>query len=128
MKPAPSPAVESWLRRQATSELFTTAVTQAEILYGAALLPKGKRRSSLEAAVTSIFEYDFSTRILPFDAEAAFLFAKVMVLRRAGGRPMAAFDAQIAAIALSRKAELATRDTADFEGCGVTLRNPWTEA
>jgi predicted nucleic acid-binding protein len=89
------------------------------------LLPKGKRKSGLEAMVAAIFEQDFDARILPFDTEAAREFPKIAAARRAAGRPIAEFDAQIAAIAQSRGAALATRNIANFDGCGVPLFNPW---
>ena len=34
-------------------------------------------------------------------------------------------DAQIAAIARSRGAALATRNVADFQGCGIAIVDPW---
>ena len=71
---------------------------------------------------------DFSGRILPFDSAAAIAFAKIAVERREAGRPISQPDAQIAAIALSRGASLATRIVLDFEGCGVEIINPWRMA
>jgi hypothetical protein len=120
--------VIAWLSRQPSSRLFTTTVTQAEILYGVELLPNGKRKSRLQTMVTAVFEQDFGARILPFDSEGARVFSKVASFSRAAGRPMAAFDAQIAAIAQSRRAALATRNVSHFEHCGVTLFNPWLDA
>ncbi len=125
LKPAPSTQVIAWLSKQPGLQLFTTSVTQAEILYGVELLPKGKRKSKLESMVAAIFEQDFRDRILPFDTEAARIFPKIAASRRAAGRPMAEFDAQITAIAQSRVAGLATRNIADFEDCSIALINPW---
>ena len=68
----------------------------------------------------------FAGRILPFDVEPARVFARIKAERRASGRPVAALDAQIAAIAVSHGAALATRNTPDFEGCGIQLMNPWS--
>jgi hypothetical protein len=101
-------------------------VTQAEILYGLQLLLKGKRRTALECAIGAIFEEDFAHRILPFDSDAAHVFPDIAVARRAMGRPISQFDGQIAAIARSRGAKLATHNTQDFEHCGITLVNPWS--
>ena len=77
----------------------------------------------MEAEV--VFIQDFAGRILPFDEGAAREFPAIAAGRRAQGRPIAGLDAQIAAVARSRNALLATRNTADFEGCGVRLANPW---
>jgi toxin FitB len=75
-----------------------------------------------------MFAEDFAGRILPFDEEAARAFPQISAGRRAAGRPIAEFDAEIAAIARSRGAILATRNIADFEGCGVRLVNPWHDS
>jgi predicted nucleic acid-binding protein len=97
----------------------------AEILFGIELLPRGKRRDKLFAQAQAMFVEDFAGRILPFDEEAARAFPSIAANRRAQGRPIADYEAQIAAIALSSDATLATRNIADFEGCGVRLVNPW---
>lgn len=127
MKPAPSPRVLRWLGQFPASRLFTTAITQAEILYGLELLPKGKRRSALQSAVEAMFAEDFVGRILPFDGEAARVFPQIAFARRALGRPVTQFDTQIAAIARTRGAAIATRNTPDFENCGIPVLNPWLD-
>jgi predicted nucleic acid-binding protein len=125
MQPSPSPRVLNWWSQQQTGELFTSTVSMAEILYGIELLPKGKRRDRLLAEAAAMFNEDFAGRILPFDEEAARAFAEIAAARRTLGRPIAEFDAQIAAIARTHRAALATRNPSDFEACGVRLVNPW---
>jgi predicted nucleic acid-binding protein len=125
MQPSPLPRVLDWWSQQQTGELFTSAVSEAEILYGIELLPKGKRRDRLLAEAEAMFSEDFAGRILPFDEEAARVFAEIAAGRRTQGRAIAEFDAQIAAIARTHRAALATRNTTDFEACGVRLVNPW---
>lgn len=125
MKPAPSPQVVHWFGQYPALRLFTTAITQAEILYGLELLPKGKRRSALQSAVTAMFAEEFAGRVLAFDSDAALVFPQIACARRALGRPVTQFDTQIAAIAYARGAAVATRNTDDFDGCGITVLNPW---
>ena len=126
MKPVPAAEVLQWLAGQPAARQFTTSISQAEILYGLEIMPKGKRRAVLQSAADAMFESVFAGRILPFDADAARLFPRIAAARRALGRPIAQADAQIAAIARSRQgASLATRDTSDFESCGIALLNPW---
>ncbi|HEX7758441.1 MAG TPA: type II toxin-antitoxin system VapC family toxin [Caulobacteraceae bacterium] len=125
MRPVPSDAVVRWVSKQPAARLFTTTVTQAEILFGIALLSDGRRRDALAIAAEQMFAEDFLDRILPFDQAAAQAFAPIAASRRQDGRPIASFDAQIAAITLSRDAALATRNISDFEGCGLVLNNPW---
>lgn len=126
MQGVPSPRVREWWAQQQAEEFFTTTVTVAEILYGIELLPRGKRREKMLAEVEAMFAQDFAGRILPFDEEAARAFAEIAAGRRSQGRPIAEFDAQIAAIVRCRRAILATRNTSDFEGCGIRLVNPWS--
>lgn len=125
LAPSPSPAVVAWLAAQHAAAVFTTAVTEAEILYGLALLPDGRRRQALEAAVRPIFSEDLAGRVLAFDREAAESYAVIAARRRAIGRPISQFDAQIAAIAVSRGASIATRNVADFAETGAPVINPW---
>ncbi len=125
MKPTPAAEVVDWMAGQSAASLYTTSITQAEILHGLMLLPAGRRRRALEAAATSMFTEDFAGRILGFGTDAAPPYALIASDRRRGGRPISHFDAQIAAIARSTRAAVATRNLADFEGCGVALVDPW---
>lgn len=125
MRPAPSRQVARWVEEQPAAALFTTSITQAEILHGILLLPAGRRRDALEAAARAMFAQDFEGRILGFGSEAAPLYARTAVDRRRAGRPISHFDAQICAIVRANNAALATRNTADFEGCEISLIDPW---
>jgi len=127
MRPTPNPTVATWLSAQPASSLFTTTVNQAEILYGLKLMPSTRRRSLLQAAVADMFATDLAGRILSFDHAAAQAYAEIAAARRKAGRPIAQFDAQIAAIAWSRDASVATRNATDFEGCGIGVIDPWRE-
>lgn len=125
MKSTPAPAVFGWVSRQAPGDLFISTISMAEILFGIELLPKGKRRDSLLREAETTFARDFAGRVLVFDEQAARAFASLVASRRIRGRPIGIADGQIAAIASCHQASLATRDTGDFEGCGVRLVNPW---
>lgn len=128
MLSSPAAAVVAWFSRvRAVDEMFLTTITVAEILYGVELLPVGKRRENLKRDAEAMFTEDYSGHILSFDERAGRAFATIASSRRKVGRPMAEFDAQIAAIASVHGAVLATRNTVDFEGCGVQLINPWVD-
>ena len=126
VRPRPSAAVFGWMARQPATRLFATAISEAEMLYGIELLPEGQRRAAIAVAIRDVFAVDFANRILPFDRAAAATFATISASRRRAGRPIAAMDAQLAAIARSRGAAVATRNINDFVGCDVELINPWT--
>jgi predicted nucleic acid-binding protein len=125
MRASPSAQVVAWIDERPRSRLGITAITQAEILYGIELLPKGRHKSGLLAAAQTMFLEDFRGRVFPFNSDAAHAFAKISAARRNRGRPISQFDAQIAAIAQTLGAELATRNVTDFGGCGIKLLNPW---
>ncbi|MXZ47390.1 MAG: type II toxin-antitoxin system VapC family toxin [Chloroflexi bacterium] len=123
--PAPSPTVAAWLGRQPADDVFVSAVTEAELRYGAEILPAGRRRDRLLSEIEDILGRDFAGRILPFGSIAAQAYAAIVAARRAAGRPITPFDAQIAAIARSLGASVATRDRGGFEGTGVDIIDPW---
>lgn len=127
MRATPEPTVLAWLQRTSSSGLCTTAVTVAEIRYGIARLPDGRRRQTLHQAANEIFAA-FPRQILPFDLAAATAYADVVVGRERDDNPISGFDAQIAAICRSQAATLATRNTKDFTDTGITLIDPWQEA
>ena len=125
MKAAPAHSVVFWISAQPESSLYTTSITQAEILHGIALLPSGKRRRAIEIAAQAMFAEEFKGRILGFGCDAALPYAHIAADRRRAGHPISNFDAQIAAIARSVGAAIATRNVADFSECRVELVNPW---
>lgn len=121
----PNRSVATWLASRPSSSLFVTTITQAELLYGLQLLPHGQHRRGLTRAVHTILRDEFRGRVLPFDGPAAEAYATLTAGRRALGKPISAFDAQIAAVARSRGAHVATRNVDDFEDCGIDILDPW---
>ena len=125
MLAAPSLEVLAWMDDQPTHELFVTAVTEAEVRTGIALLADGARRRGLADAAERAMSGLFAGRILPFDSGAARAYADIAATRRAAGRPISQSDCQIAAIAFSRGMAVATRNVRDFSGTGVEVIDPW---
>ncbi|WP_244441334.1 PIN domain-containing protein [Methylosinus trichosporium] len=125
MRSKPAKAVLDWFAAQDSTRLFFSAVSEAELRTGAAILPAGKRRDSLTATIDIMISEDFAGRILPFDSGAAKAYAAIAAARRAAGQPIMEADCQIAAIARARGAAVATRNVRDFEGCEVAIVDPW---
>ena len=125
MRPAPAPAVTAWVAQWDAENLFLTAVSEAELRYGIAILPVGRRRNSLEASMTRWLNLGFAERILPFDSAAARAYAEIAAVRRSAGRPISEADCQIAAIARSQGMAVATRNIRDFSETGVEAIDPW---
>jgi len=126
VKPRPDAQVLRWLSAQEPLSIFTTAITQAEVLFGIEDMPNGKRKLALAAAMERMFAEEFRDRILAFDEDAAPWFARFVASRKSAGHEMSQMDGMIAAVARRHKATLATRNIKDFQDCGLRLIDPWT--
>lgn len=124
-KPAPDARVMAWMSALADTELFTTAITRGELLFGLHRMPEGGRKTTLLQGLLRIFENRLADRVLPYDEAAADAYAQIATARRTQGRPVSQADAMIAGIVRSRNAHLATRNVRDFEECGIALVDPW---
>ena len=125
VRPTPNPQVLRWLDNRPPDTLWLCSVVAAELLYGVARLPIGRRKQQLAAALQAIIHEDFDMRVLPFDLEASLVYADIVARQESKGQPVSMADAQIAATCLRYDATLATRNVRDFEGLGVALVNPW---
>jgi toxin FitB len=124
MKPEPHPDVKSWLNDQAAETLYLSSVTLAELLFGIATLPTGKRQEMLSQAVEGLMRL-FKNRILPFDIHAAQRYAELAFTAKRSGRGFPTPDGYIAAIAASRGFIVVSRDTAPYEAACLSVINPW---
>ena len=113
MKPEPHPAVRAWLNNQV-----------AELLFGIAALPTGKRKDMLAQTLDGLMAL-FRDRVLPFDVDAARHYAELAVMAKGAGRGFPTPDGYIAAIAASRGFIVASRDIAPYDAARVTVINPW---
>ncbi|MFC4003611.1 type II toxin-antitoxin system VapC family toxin [Prauserella oleivorans] len=125
MRREPEPRVVSWVDRFPPDDVFVTAVTAAELRYGAARLRDGRRKRELAVQVDALLTEDLQDQVLPFDDAAAVHYAEIAVARERDGRPISVADAQIAAICRCYGARLVTRNVDDFSGTGVDVVNPW---
>jgi predicted nucleic acid-binding protein len=125
MRLQPDPSVLHWIDGQDPNELWLSAVVAAELMYGVARLPIGKRKEKLALAVTDMLEQDFAGRVLPFDLAAASVYADIAAQSERSGKNLSMADAQIAASCLVHGASLVTRNVKDFAVPGLTIINPW---
>ncbi len=124
MKPEPDPAIRAWLNEQSAETLYLSSVTLAELLFGIAALPNGKRKDMLSETLDGLVEL-FRGRILPFDIDAARKYAELAVKARTAGRGFPVPDGYIAAIAVLQGYQVASRDMAPFEAANVDVINPF---
>ena len=126
MRPIPDSRIVDWAARQDIQDMCTSAVNEAELRFGAEILPEGRRKRTLFDEIEEMLEVDFARRILPFDSAAAQSYAVIAASRRADGRPIDHTDCMIAAIAHSKGFPIATRDVGDFQDAGIEVINPWS--
>ena len=124
-KLAPDTRVLDWLDAQAIETLFLSAITIAELRFGVAAMPEGKRRTVLHDRLEGEVLPLFSGRILTFDLDASKAYATLMSEARASGKAIGTADGYIAATALARGFSVATRDVSPFEAAGLSIINPW---
>ena len=125
MRTAPDAAVVAWLDALPADSVWTTSVTVFEARFGLAILPKGRRRTALEAAFARVLEDDLENRVLDFDDGAAGAASLLAAARQRRGRPVDLRDTMIAGITLARRATLATRNVRHFSDLEVPVVDPW---
>ncbi|WP_342235755.1 type II toxin-antitoxin system VapC family toxin [Inquilinus sp. OTU3971] len=117
--------VVAWIDAQPIETLFLSAVTVAELRFGIALMPAGKRREGLHEHLERRVLPLFHGRVLPFDLAASQAYAELMSGARAAGLAISTADGYIAAIAAANGFSVATRDTSPFKATGVNVIDPW---
>jgi predicted nucleic acid-binding protein len=124
MKQEPHPSVKAWLNSQPSGTLYLSSVTIAELLFGLAILPAGRRKDALSRTFDGLLTL-FRGRVLDFDAQSAAAYARCAAAARAAGRGFPIPDGFIAAIAATHGLTVATRDTAPFIAGGLAVTDPW---
>lgn len=127
LRPQPETQVLAWLDAQAVETLYLSTTSLSELLLGVEVLPPGRRRSTLAAALRAEIGGLFGPRIVAFDVDAAEACAQLTARARRRGLAISVADAQIAAIATTRNLVVATRDEAPFRAAGLRVVNPWKE-
>lgn len=128
MQTEPTPELSFWFSMTDDRLIYFSAIGEAELRYGAEILPRGQRRDSLMLKIERTLNEAFEERILPFDSVAAKCFGSISAMRRNAGRPSSQPDCQMAAIAKSRELTMVTRNVREFSGVGISILNPWEPA
>jgi predicted nucleic acid-binding protein len=125
IKPTGDANVRHWMDSFAELDFFIGAPIVAELRFGLALLPDGRKKDALTRACNTIEDQIFAGRVLPFDQRAAHAFARLRAKRKMLGRPLAVMDAMVAGIASAHAMTLATRNVADFADLDIAVVNPF---
>ncbi len=128
MRRAPDARVIEWFDAQSPGSVYLSAVSLAELLFGIALLPDGRRKQALDAGLGDRLAALFGENVLPFDSEAARAYARIVAEARQAGVAIGVADGQIAATAAANNLVIASRDTAPFRAAGLAVIDPWTAA
>ncbi len=126
LKAACDKSVVSWIDEQAIETLFLSTISLAELRFGIAVLPEGKRKETLHSSLEQQVLPLFTGRILSCDEQASHAYATLRARARNAGQAIDAADGYIAAIAVTHGFAVATRDTSPFEAVGLKVINPWT--
>lgn len=124
-KPAADTAVLTWLDAQAIETLFISAISIAELRFGIASMPSGRRQAILHDRLESEVLPLFDGRILPFHVGTSQFYAELMAAGRTSGKAIGKADGYIAATAAENHLAVATRDTGPFQAAGLRVINPW---
>lgn len=124
-KPAPNETVVAWLDAQTIETLFLSAITVAELRFGIAAMPSGKRQTILRDRLESEVLLHFSERILPFNLVTSQFYSELMARAQVSGKAIGTADGYIAATAAANGLAVATRDTSLFEAAGLEVIDPW---
>lgn len=127
-KVKPNPNVLAWIDAQMVETLYLSVITVAELRYGLAIMPEGKRRTIYQQRLETEVLTAFAGRVVPFDLDASAAYANLMAQAKAEGKAIGRADGYIAASAAARGLMVATRDTAPFEAAGLCVINPWEKA
>ena len=125
LRQVPENRVTEWIDAQALETLYLSAITVAEVRFGLAALPAGKRRDRLQASLERQVLPLFVGRVLPFDMSASQAYSELMAKARAAGLAIGAADGYIAATAATNGMMVATRDVSPFKAAGLDVINPW---
>lgn len=126
LKPSGDKTVIAWLDNQTAETLYLTATSLSELLIGIAIMPDGKRKNDISAALDVLVTRLFGPRVLPYGRDAAIAYSDLVSAARRAGKAVAMADGQIGAIASAHGFAVATRDTAPFQALGVAIIDPWT--
>ena len=121
MRRAEERATIDWFDNQDISELWMTTISVHEIRYGIELRPVSRRRRNLERNFQELLAAGFAARVLPFDTDAAEASATIAARRYRTRTPVGLADTQIAGIAVSRNATLATHNVRHFSDLQVPV-------
>ncbi|MBE7186486.1 MAG: type II toxin-antitoxin system VapC family toxin [Methylobacterium mesophilicum] len=124
-KTNPDPSVLAWVDAQIVETLYLSAITVAELRFGLATMPEGKRRTIFRKRLEQEVLPAFAGRIIPFDLDASRTYAELMAKAKAAGKPISTADGYIAATVASRNLMIATRDVGPFQAAGILTIDPW---
>jgi toxin FitB len=124
-RPAPEPALVSWLDTCDEDRLAISVLTVGEIEKGICRLPDSPKRDALTAWLHTDLMDRFAGRVLDVTSEVAIAWGRILGKGLRHGDRLPVVDALIAATALVHDCTVVTRNQPDLERCGASVLNPW---
>ena len=124
-KAQPNPGVLAWVDAQTVETLYLSVITVAELRFGLATMPEGKRRTIYQERLENEVLPTFTGRVLPFNLDASQAYADLMARAQVEGKAIGKADGYIAATASACGLMVATRDIGPFEAARLKIVNPW---
>lgn len=123
--PTPKPEVLAWLDAQTVETMYLSEITVAELRFGLATMPEGKRRAVYQHRLEREVLHIFKSRILPFDLDASQVCSALMARAQSEGKAFSKAAGFLAATACVHSLKVATHDVAPFQAARLTVINPW---
>lgn len=121
----PNERVIQWLDQLDPASIYLSVITIGELRKGIEKLPDSRRKDKLRTWLTDELLVRFRDRILVLDVDVMLTWGELVGRLERNGRPLAAIDSLIAALALAHYCSLVTRNEADFKDTGLKVTNPW---
>lgn len=122
-KPQPDGEVLAWFAKH-EPHLYISSISIGEIRKGLEMLPKGKRKTALQAWFKAVCER-MEGRVLSFNASTAHVWGQLVAHLETKGLPIPTLDSQIAATAQRHNLAIVTRNVPDFQHTGLKILNPF---
>ncbi len=121
----PNQKVIDWLDALEPSSVYLSVVTIGEIRKGIEKAPPSQRKTDVTDWLYNDLLIRFDGKIAEITTDVSLTWGELVGRLEQQGKPLAALNSLIAAIALTHSYVIVTRNEADFANTGAVIINPW---